>query len=294
MREGSGDGAHDKRTSWLPLPSWNKTKRDNGRKLTPDRQGPLTGHKLLTTNRDSMTRPDMGKTRPDMGKTTPDMGKTRPDMGKTRPDMGKTRPDMGNTRPDMDKTRPDMGKTRPDMGKATSRGPMYVCGVLCVLCLHVEVRTMNSQQTEPDPDAIKMFVGQIPRNWDENDLKTMFEEFGPIHSMNILRDKITGQSKGCCFVTFFTRKAALDAQNALHNVKTLPTDFASAGYVWTQGLCKLDSDLDGKSNGAELGDPNCTWHIGSTDPLGQPTGNPGICEPFTAAACKNQIDVCAA
>ncbi|CAL1546117.1 unnamed protein product [Lymnaea stagnalis] len=82
---------------------------------------------------------------------------------------------------------------------------------------------MNSQQTEPDPDAIKMFVGQIPRNWDENDLKTMFEEFGPIHCMNILRDKITGQSKGCCFVTFFTRKAALDAQNALHNVKTLPT-----------------------------------------------------------------------
>jgi CUG-BP- and ETR3-like factor len=82
---------------------------------------------------------------------------------------------------------------------------------------------MNSQQTEPDPDSIKMFVGQIPRAWDENDLKNMFEEFGPIHSMNILRDKSTGQSKGCCFVTFFTRKAALDAQNALHNIKTLPT-----------------------------------------------------------------------
>ncbi|CAG5130303.1 unnamed protein product [Candidula unifasciata] len=82
---------------------------------------------------------------------------------------------------------------------------------------------MNPQQTEPDPDTIKMFVGQIPRNWDENDLKNMFEEFGPIHSMNILRDKATGQSKGCCFVTFFTRKAALDAQNALHNIKTLPT-----------------------------------------------------------------------
>ena len=26
---------------------------------------------------------------------------------------------------------------------------------------------------------------------------------------------------GCCFVTFYTRKAALEAQNALHNVKTL-------------------------------------------------------------------------
>ena len=29
-------------------------------------------------------------------------------------------------------------------------------------------------------------------------------------------------SSGCCFVTFYTRKAALDAQNALHNIKTMP------------------------------------------------------------------------
>lgn len=28
-------------------------------------------------------------------------------------------------------------------------------------------------------------------------------------------------SAGCCFVTFYTRKAALEAQNALHNIKTL-------------------------------------------------------------------------
>lgn len=27
---------------------------------------------------------------------------------------------------------------------------------------------------------------------------------------------------GCCFVTYYTRRAALEAQNALHNVKTLP------------------------------------------------------------------------
>lgn len=26
---------------------------------------------------------------------------------------------------------------------------------------------------------------------------------------------------GCCFVTYFTRKAALRAQDALHNIKTL-------------------------------------------------------------------------
>ncbi|XP_076311144.1 CUGBP Elav-like family member 1-A isoform X10 [Tachypleus tridentatus] len=82
---------------------------------------------------------------------------------------------------------------------------------------------MNSPHKEqPDPDAIKMFVGQIPRSWDENDLKKMFEEFGPVYQINILRDKVTHQSRGCCFVTFYTRKAALEAQNALHNIKTLP------------------------------------------------------------------------
>ncbi|XP_029649074.1 CUGBP Elav-like family member 2 isoform X16 [Octopus sinensis] len=84
-------------------------------------------------------------------------------------------------------------------------------------------RNMNSQpQKEPDPDAIKMFVGQIPRSMDENELRKMFEEFGPVFQLNVLRDKMTGQSKGCCFVTFYTRKSALDAQNALHNIKTLP------------------------------------------------------------------------
>ena len=51
-------------------------------------------------------------------------------------------------------------------------------------------------QMEPDSDAIKMFVGQIPRSMDETDLRKMFEEFGPVHQLNVLRDKVTGQSKG--------------------------------------------------------------------------------------------------
>ncbi|CAH2076928.1 unnamed protein product, partial [Iphiclides podalirius] len=80
----------------------------------------------------------------------------------------------------------------------------------------------NDEKSEmPDPDYIKMFVGQVPRSMDENDLRQMFEEFGRVHQINVLRDKITGASKGCCFVTFFTRKAALKAQDALHNIKTL-------------------------------------------------------------------------
>ncbi|XKL63822.1 hypothetical protein PGB90_006186 [Kerria lacca] len=77
-------------------------------------------------------------------------------------------------------------------------------------------------QDQPDPDYIKMFVGQIPRTMDEEELKIMFSEYGRVHQINVLRDKHTGQSKGCCFLTYYTRKAALDAQNALHNIKILP------------------------------------------------------------------------
>ncbi|XP_059367372.1 CUGBP Elav-like family member 2 isoform X8 [Carassius carassius] len=76
---------------------------------------------------------------------------------------------------------------------------------------------------QPDPDAIKMFVGQIPRSWAEKELKELFEPYGAVYQINILRDRSQNppQSKGCCFVTFYTRKAALEAQNALHNIKTL-------------------------------------------------------------------------
>uniref|UniRef100_A0A3B5LX63 CUGBP Elav-like family member 2 n=1 Tax=Xiphophorus couchianus TaxID=32473 RepID=A0A3B5LX63_9TELE len=87
---------------------------------------------------------------------------------------------------------------------------------------------------QPDPDAIKMFVGQIPRSWSEKELKELFEPYGAVYQINILRDRSQNppQSKGCCFVTFYTRKAALEAQNALHNIKTLTGVSISVMTVW--------------------------------------------------------------
>uniref|UniRef100_A0A8C4W9A9 CUGBP Elav-like family member 1 n=1 Tax=Gopherus evgoodei TaxID=1825980 RepID=A0A8C4W9A9_9SAUR len=77
---------------------------------------------------------------------------------------------------------------------------------------------------QPDLDAIKMFVGQVPHSWCEKDLRELFEQYGAVYEINVLRDRSQNppQSKGCCFVTFYTRKAALEAQNALHNMKILP------------------------------------------------------------------------
>ncbi|XP_034152289.1 CUGBP Elav-like family member 1 isoform X20 [Esox lucius] len=77
---------------------------------------------------------------------------------------------------------------------------------------------------QPDIDAIKMFVGQIPRSWAEEQLRELFEPYGAIYEINVLRDRSQNppQSKGCCFITYYTRKSALEAQNALHNMKILP------------------------------------------------------------------------
>ena len=114
----------------------------------------------------------------------------------------------------------------------------FCCFPVSVLCLHVSDRQsvvwkrvvnesgmsgMNAHAMHyPEDNATKMFVGQIPRMWGESELLNLFNEYGEVFDLQILKDRITGQSRGCCFVTFYEKNTALEAQNALNDIRTLP------------------------------------------------------------------------
>lgn len=45
-------------------------------------------------------------------------------------------------------------------------------------------------------DTIKLFVGQIPRSYEEQEVRDILEPFGPIHELSVLKDRATGLHKG--------------------------------------------------------------------------------------------------
>ncbi|XP_059148068.1 MOXD1 homolog 1-like [Physella acuta] len=62
-------------------------------------------------------------------------------------------------------------------------------------------------------------------------------------------------------------------------------DFYRHKMSWTKELCQTDSDGDGRTNGEELGDPDCTWTKGKS-PKKSSDSHPGICEPLNSPKCQ--------
>ncbi|XP_032570005.1 trithorax group protein osa isoform X6 [Drosophila sechellia] len=80
----------------------------------------------------------------------------------------------------------------PTGGPNRTQSPPRDCSVKMEI---MESTSPDSIKDQPDADNIKMFVGQIPKTWDETRLRQMFEQFGPVHTLNVLRDKVTSISR---------------------------------------------------------------------------------------------------
>ncbi|KAL4497275.1 hypothetical protein ABPG72_011210 [Tetrahymena utriculariae] len=62
---------------------------------------------------------------------------------------------------------------------------------------------------------LKLFVGQLPKTWEKEQVKDFFSKFGRIYEVQIIRDN-KGQHKGCAFVKF---ASMTDAEKAIEAVK---------------------------------------------------------------------------
>ena len=62
---------------------------------------------------------------------------------------------------------------------------------------------------------MKLYVGNLPYNTTEDDLRTLFSTYGSVNSVAIITDRDTGRSKGFGFVEFPNDDEARNAISAL-------------------------------------------------------------------------------
>ncbi|XP_020589396.1 RNA-binding protein BRN1-like [Phalaenopsis equestris] len=71
-------------------------------------------------------------------------------------------------------------------------------------------------------ERLKLFVGQVPKHMTEEQLLAMFKEVALVDEVNIIKDRVTKASRGCCFVICPSRQEADKTVNVCHNKRTLP------------------------------------------------------------------------
>lgn len=64
---------------------------------------------------------------------------------------------------------------------------------------------------------MKLFVGHLPYDLNDNELKELFETFGTVQNATIIIDRDTGRSKGFGFVEMANSDEAHEAMNKLNN-----------------------------------------------------------------------------
>jgi RNA recognition motif-containing protein len=60
-------------------------------------------------------------------------------------------------------------------------------------------------------EKMNLYVGNLAREVSEDDLKQAFESFGQVESVNIIKDRFSGESRGFGFVEMPSKEEALKA-----------------------------------------------------------------------------------
>ncbi len=63
--------------------------------------------------------------------------------------------------------------------------------------------------------STKLYVGNLPYEATESDLQSLFERAGQVSTINVIRDRTTGQGRGFAFVEMSDKESAQRAINEL-------------------------------------------------------------------------------
>ena len=95
--------------------------------------------------------------------------------------------------------------------------------------------------------STKLYVGNLPSDITEDDLRNMLSAHGPVNEIAVVMDKYTGRARGFAFATMNTQEAANTAILALNG-----KDWK--GRALTVNEARPREDRSGSGNGYRGGD----------------------------------------
>lgn len=87
---------------------------------------------------------------------------------------------------------------------------------------NIQNKRMKVSYARPPGEEIKdtnLYVSNLPKEINEEQLELLFSPFGDIVQKNILKDKITGMPRGVAFVRYAKKESAQAAISALQNTQ---------------------------------------------------------------------------
>mmetsp|Transcript_636 Transcript_636/g.1728 ORF Transcript_636/g.1728 Transcript_636/m.1728 type:complete len:398 (-) Transcript_636:375-1568(-) len=139
-----------------------------------------------------------------------------------------------------------------------------------------------------------VFVGNIPYDVTESELKEVFGEIGPVKSIRVVTDKDTGRPKGYAFCEFYDRATAESCVRNLNSVevsgRSLRVDYAEDHSTGRPGPADRDRDRD--RDGPRGGDRGGRFDRdgGPRGPYGPPTGLRNVGVGTAEIACEAMAD----
>ena len=123
------------------------------------------------------------------------------------------------------------------------------CNVIIACLIFFSGQSTEWKQGPIPPKGCEVFVGKVPRDCSEKELKPIFERAGPIFELRLMMN-FTGMNRGFLFVRYTNKEDAKRAIRELNNYEIRPNKFLGVTKsvdnqkLWISGIPKNCSAHD--------------------------------------------------